>query len=72
LAKYLPEKAFEAYLTKYLTVLRETKYTTDVRGAAFAVAGLLKCGGMTMIEEMGIFGIFQRESFIKKSDPIRK
>lgn len=72
MAKYLPEKAREGYLIKYLTILRETKDSTAIKGAAFAVAGLLKCGGMQLIEEMDIFGIFGKESFHKKAEPIRK
>jgi hypothetical protein len=37
-----------------------------LKGAAFATAGLLKCGGFSLIAEKDILGIFERESFGSK------
>jgi hypothetical protein len=60
-------------LTQQLTVLRETKESSELKGAAFAAAGLLKCGGMTQIVDMKILEIFATESFgSKKANLVRK
>jgi hypothetical protein len=53
--------------------LRETKEQKELKGAAFAAAGLFKCGGMTLITEMKILETFATESFgSKKVNLVRK
>ena len=53
--------------------MRETKEQKELKGAAFAAAGLFKCGGMTLITEMKILETFATESFgSKKVNLVRK
>lgn len=56
-----------------LKILRESNDMSILKGTAFALAGLLKCGGFKLIESQDILGIFERESFTgKKTAPERR
>lgn len=43
-----------------------------LKGTAFATAGLLKCGGFSLIAEKDILGIFEKESFTGKKTPVER
>ena len=45
---------------------------STLKGYAFATAGLLKCGGFTLIAEKDILGILERESFTGKKVPAER
>jgi hypothetical protein len=73
IAKYFSDKMRENYLKEHIDILLETKEVKDLMGAAFVTAGLLKCGGMTLITDMKILETFAAESFSsKKVHPVRK
>jgi hypothetical protein len=53
-------------------ILREGKVESELRGAAFACAGLIKGFGMKFFKESNILGIVEKECFTgKKVDPLR-
>lgn len=72
LAQFFPGKA-KVYLAEQLKVLRETKDDRLLKSAAYATAGLLKCLGMTELENLKILDIFASESFdSKRVEIVRK
>ena len=55
-----------------MNIIRSGKIESELRGAAYACAGIIKGQGMKFFNERDIIGILQRECFQgKKADPLR-
>jgi len=55
-----------------LNILRTGKVESELRGAAYACAGIIKGCGMKFFKERDIIGILQRDCFSgKKADALR-
>jgi hypothetical protein len=71
LSRFFEERTKQSF-AEQLTVLRSGKKESELRGAAYACAGIIKGQGMKFFKERDIIGILQRECFTgKKVDALR-
>lgn len=71
LSRFFEERTKQIF-NEQLNILRASKTESELRGAAYACAGIVKGCGMKFFKERDVIGILQRECFAgKKADPLR-
>jgi HEAT repeat protein len=71
LARFFEEKTQKTF-TEQFSIIRMGKKESELRGAAYACAGIIKSQGMKFFGEKDVLGILQKECFMgKKTDPLR-